>query len=261
MRTTSWKLKTIIIFVTLAFVACGGGESNNDTTDTGLTDDAGTEDVSTEDIGGGEDTDGDEDAGGADAACTPEEVAAEQVAVNTSVNDGSVTFGTDGDVQTATIDAASGGTQNAANESFIYIDLDNGQKLELSDEEAFEDTDWDLAFRRTVIRLNGADSGPGAWMAARVDADWETATPPSASGGAWGEDDFVSDTCEVLTGAGDRGLATAFDGWYSYDPSTHQVSAPEETTWFLYEAMTHAVLKLSIDSYSDATYEIRWGSN
>jgi hypothetical protein len=269
MRSSNWKLKTVFIFTSLIFAACGGEDEPNETADTGIDEqDTAIADVSDQDTAldndagsdAGPDTSEDvgEDTGDA-ASCSPEEVAAEQVAVNTGVNDGAVAFSADGDVQTASIDASSGGAQAAATASFIYIDLDNAEKLELSDEAAFTNADWDLAFRRTEIRLNSADSGPGSWMVASIDAAWDDAASPGMNAN-WLQDDFVTDDCDVLTGAGDRGLATAFDGWYAYDMTTHEVSAPEATTWALYSTTTHAVVKFGVDTYADGAYEIRWGS-
>ncbi|QDG50841.1 hypothetical protein FIV42_08880 [Persicimonas caeni] len=244
----------------LSLAACGGDDDNathNATTDTGLTEDAaaaadaGGEDVADET---GEDASTGEDA----AACSPEDVAAAQVAQNATVNDGAVSFGADGDVQTATVEAASGGVQNAAGESFIYVDLDAAAKLELSDAEAFEDDVWDLAFRRTVIRLNSADSGPGNWMVSRIDKGWAEATQPPGTDAEWAQDDFVTDACELVTEGRDT-IKTGFGTWYEYDPSTHSVSVPESTTWAMYNMSTHAVVKFGIDAYADGTYDIRWG--
>ena len=138
------------------------------------------------------------------------------------------------------------------------MDLENGELLAISDVEAFTNPDWDIAFKRTEIRINSEDSGPGAWIVADVDAEsFEAAEPPSPQGGTWRGDDFVSETCEVST-FGRGTIETAFGQWYDYDPSTHGVSAPEGKVYFLYNAVTHAVIKLQIESYADAVYTLRW---
>ncbi|MFW5967186.1 MAG: HmuY family protein [Persicimonas sp.] len=198
-----------------------------------------------------------DDGAGSNDSCDPEEVAADQVAENATVNDGSVSFDSDGEVQMATIDASSGGVEEAADHSFIYLDLQEGEELELSDEEAFGDADWTIGVRRAVIRLNSGDSGPGPWMVTRIDENWEEAETPGRDAD-WREDDYVTEDCEVVTEGRDT-IRTGFGIWYDYDSETHEVSVPESTTWALYNSSTHQVIKFGIDSYDDATYEIRWG--
>lgn len=241
----------------LCLVACGGGDGSEQTADTAIEQqDAALADAGGQDIG----HDAQADAGSEpDAeACSPEQVAAAEIAVNTGVNSGEVTFGGDADVQTASIDASSGGVQNAPGESFVYIDLDTASKLEISDEDAFENDEWDVALRRTVIRLNSADSGPGSWMVTRIDAGWDAAAAPGRDA-QWSQDDFVTDDCELVT-EGRETIKTGFGLWYDYDPQTHSVAVPASTTWGLYNMSTHAVVKFGIESYQDGSYDIRWGA-
>jgi hypothetical protein len=60
----------------------------------------------------------------------------------------------------STIDARSGGMQGT--ESFVYAKFtDTGLvKIELLDDESLTNTEWDIAFRRSTIRLNSGASGP-----------------------------------------------------------------------------------------------------
>jgi hypothetical protein len=60
----------------------------------------------------------------------------------------------------ATIDATGGGF--TPSESYVYVRFGELglEKLNLDDMTALDSMDWDLAFRRFVIRINSGDSGP-----------------------------------------------------------------------------------------------------
>ena len=90
-----------------------------------------------------------------------------------------------------TIDATAGGLTPMT--SFNYGKFtDTGlQKVSVSDEASFSSPDWDIAFRRFVIRLNSGSSGPSCVKAAVTPAgtSYETllATPDA---GTYVADDF-----------------------------------------------------------------------
>lgn len=194
-----------------------------------------------------------------EATCDPAALAAEGFGFVDEANDAEVTVTEADGVYTAIIDATAGGSPaTAAEYAFVYIDLDAGEAVAIDDFESLDDGTWDIAFKRAEIRLNSGDSGPGPWLAAAVDdTTWETVAPPSASGGAYAADAFVSETCELETfGQGDP--VTAFGQWYSYDPSTHSVGVVEGRVYILYNAASHAVVKLEIQSWDNGTFGIRW---
>ncbi len=60
------------------------------------------------------------------------------------------------------IDATAGGAFSNPPHAYVYGRFtDNGmEKVDLGDEAALESMDWDIAFRRHIIRLNGGASGP-----------------------------------------------------------------------------------------------------
>lgn len=66
---------------------------------------------------------------------------------------------------TMTIDATAGGfgtgTDNPANK-FTYLDLDTATILDLTDEEARTNTEWDVGFKRFDVIVNGGISGSGS---------------------------------------------------------------------------------------------------
>lgn len=189
--------------------------------------------------------------------CDEAATAAALVAVNEDISAGLVTTAGQGEL-TATVDASAGGAAMAAGRSFLYLDLTTGQPVALSDKDAFTANTWHIGLKRSELRINSADSGPGALLLARVDgADWDTAQPPNPAGGGWLSDDFVSDTCQVAT-FGQGAIQTAFGQWYDYDMTNHTLSVPEDTVFFLYDATTHAAFKLQITGYDSGIYTLRW---
>lgn len=190
--------------------------------------------------------------------CDPDATREELLGANTDPAVATFEVTEDAGTYTATIDASVGGIMGASMSSFVYVDLNNAEHLDIGDKDALSNNVWDLGIKRTVIRLNGADSGPGGLMIARVeDTTWETASPPSPAGGTWVDDEFISDDCEVKT-YGQGSLSTAIAQWYDYDFETHAVTAPEGVVYFIYDRTTHAVFKLQIQDYNDAIYTIRW---
>ncbi|CAN0514633.1 unnamed protein product [Laminaria digitata] len=191
-------------------------------------------------------------------ACDEEAVSKSLVAVHETVTAGASEFTQLERGWRATIDAAAGGAAVASDSSFLYVDLDTGAVLELSDAAAYTDSAWDIALKRTEVRINSQDSGPGALLLVEVEAEsFEAAMPPGPQDGNWRGDDFVDEMCEVVT-FGRGSIQTAFGQWYDYNPETHAISAPEGRVYFLYNAATHGVYKLQIEAYEDAIYTLRW---
>ena len=117
------------------------------------------------------------------------------------------------------IDATGGGM--AASESYLYARFTSKglEKLDITDEEAFESTDWEIAFRRYVIRLNSGVSGPGDVRGGR--------TAPATVFGDLAEvpdslefrteEYFIGDACELVSdGSGIGAPATALASFWTY---------------------------------------------
>jgi hypothetical protein len=77
----------------------------------------------------------------------------------------------DGDGFVSSVDAAGGGMNPS--EAFVYARFtDKGlEKVAIGDEAAFTSLDWDIAFRRYVIRLNSGVAGPGCVYGAQLAKD------------------------------------------------------------------------------------------
>src|SRR5688572_5605592 len=93
--------------------------------------------------------------------CDPAAVLPNNFRPIAETSEGLVEVTTAGGVTSGSIDARAGGFMNAADNPYIYIDLRSGTKVEISDLEAFESGDWDIALKRANLRVNGGDSGPG----------------------------------------------------------------------------------------------------
>lgn len=119
------------------------------------------------------------------------------------------------------VDAVGGGSPPT--DSYVYAKFTSTglQKVAIGDETALDTFDWDIAFRRFVIRLNGGDSGPACTAAAPLPPgtlfDTITTTPAIVS---YPVDDFLtaSPTCGFV--ADNSGLpsspATALAEYYAY---------------------------------------------
>ncbi|GAC33188.1 HmuY family protein [Paraglaciecola polaris] len=120
----------------------------------------------------------------------------------------------------------------------VYFDLDAGEVLELTDEEAADNSVWDIAFQRTKVYLNTqSENSVGAFFTdvnseffaangaavvdsfLNADADSELDDYLAISTTDIPEDDsFVGDTQESVIGA----------KFYDYDITTHVVSANDD---------------------------------
>lgn len=64
------------------------------------------------------------------------------------------------------IDARAGGSSTPQSYTYVAFGDANLSKVALTDEQALDSLDWDLAFRRFVIRVNSGNSGPSCVEAA-----------------------------------------------------------------------------------------------
>lgn len=116
------------------------------------------------------------------------------------------------------IDARGGGM--VPSESFVYARFtDSGlEKVEVSDEGAFASGDWDIAFRRFLIRVNSGVGGPSCVQAARTATGTtfdDVATVPSDL--SYRTEEYYTDTCEMVPdGSGLNSPATALSSFWTY---------------------------------------------
>ncbi|MFO0548557.1 MAG: HmuY family protein [Polyangiaceae bacterium] len=118
------------------------------------------------------------------------------------------------------VDATAGGAFATTPDSYVYARFTaNGlEKVDISDEDSLTSMDWDIAFRRYVVRINSGHSGPSCVTAARVPSttyDELTTLPDNLT---FHKDEYFTDTCELIAdGTGLPGSpATALASYWTY---------------------------------------------
>jgi HmuY protein len=245
---------SLLLALSLPLAAACGGDDDSDDGDDGSTADAGDD--------GGDD--GEPDAGSepdASGVCVPTDALPAEYRPIAKVSAGKVTV-TPGEVTEAVIDATAGNA--TAENPYVYIDLEKGAKVEIDDVAALDSGDWDIAFKRSSIRINGGDSGTGEVAAAIVQGTLEEVTEAPAEE-EFVADDWVSDECEYLTPPKSAGEpASAIGLWYDYDFKTHTLSPKPEV--YVVRTRSGEFTKLAIVSfYADeadpdtaANYTVTW---
>lgn len=116
--------------------------------------------------------------------------------------------------------------------------------------------DWDIAFNAISVMLNGGDAGPGdvsgfcicANAGATDDAVTEMTDASELA-------DFTSVTDAQIPTSSDAwqtdAVALAVDGWYNYDPATHEVSAAPEKVSLIRTASGTAFAKFHVTDITD----------
>lgn len=117
------------------------------------------------------------------------------------------------------VDATAGGFGASADNPWIYLRFTQGgaERVDVDDLDALESTDWHVAFKRYLIRLNSGTSGPSCVTASPVDGAFDdVAAVPS--GASFAEEDFYDDGCALV--ADDKGLGSAdvrLGAWWGYN--------------------------------------------
>ncbi len=86
----------------------------------------------------------------------------------------------DGNGFTTHVDATAGGFSPSMSYVYARFTEDGLTLVDIGDEAAFDSMDWDIAFRRFIIRLNSGPSGPSCVSAARTapSTDYDGLTAP-----------------------------------------------------------------------------------
>lgn len=124
----------------------------------------------------------------------------------------------------------------STNGHFAFYSLERNEPVAYTDSAT---TKWDIAFRSTVIIINGGTSGPGNGGAfvqrGTTFADYKTISADStfkldATGGVY-----------AITTGSDK-------GWYSYNPNTHIIS-PIAGNLLIVRTATGKYAKVEVTSY------------
>jgi hypothetical protein len=125
---------------------------------------------------------------------------------------------------------------------WCQFDLDSGR-------EASDEQQWDLAFSRFRIRLNGGLSGPaGVQVAALVDQSFAELTRAPDEGYSPEQPDSTGEEGDA-DNEPDNPFNAGAEDWYDYDVMTHELSAKPITYVVLSSEARY--YKLRIESYYD----------
>lgn len=172
--------------------------------------------------GGGEGVGG---GGGAGALCEPATNACSddiilQMDLQEDIAPGKVENAPEGAGFISTIDARAGGFGAADPDSYVHARFtDKGlEKVDISDQDSLDSMDWDISFRRFVIRINSVDSGPSCVTAARVPGsvafDDIKTLPDNLTFKA---DSYFTESCELIPdGSGLGSPATVLSSYWIY---------------------------------------------
>ncbi len=98
------------------------------------------------------------------------------------------------------VDATAGGFQGTLGYTYAKFTDTGLEAVPMSDEESLESMDWDIAFRRFVIRLNSGVSGPSCVLGGRTSPSttWEGLTALPENINLREEQYFTGDACEYV---------------------------------------------------------------
>lgn len=155
------------------------------------------------------------------------------------------------EVMTFTVDASA---------DWTFVRFEDGQATSISVADPAASTDWDVGFFATSVMLNGGAAGPasvvGHCLCGNASLDDATVAGLSAEAELA---DFDAVGAAQVPPAGDDwatdALAPAIDGWYSYDPQTHVVSADPSAVWKVRTAAGDAYAKLHVTGLADAAQQ------
>lgn len=154
------------------------------------------------------------------------------------------------------VDATSGGAL-ADPPSYVYARFTPTglQQQTLQDVQALGSMDWDIAFRRSVVRLNSGDSGPSCVAAVTLPMGTTFDSITSVPGGLlWATEDIMTPTCTLIeNGSGLPGQPdTQLDGYWTYTgcvAMTHRV--------FLVRLANGSTVKLEVLRYYNAAAQLQ----
>lgn len=219
------SLGLLCALVSLGLVACSsedaastsGSSSNTSSSSSGGGGSGGS---------GGSDASGGGGTGGGALCSEPTAVPCEdqvilQMNLQTDITPGLIDNQQDAGAWVSAIDATAGGAFASDPDSFTYGKFTDAglQKVEISDEDSIGSMDWDIAFRRYVVRINSGHSGPSCVQAGRLGGTptfEEVTEVPSDL--VLRKDEYFTESCEVIPdGSGLPGSpATALSSYWSY---------------------------------------------
>jgi hypothetical protein len=143
------------------------------------------------------------------------------------------------------IDATAGGAIDQDTNPWIYVNLSTAARVDVTDVTEYSSTEWDLALKRTVIRENSGDSGPGMGGAVFLEGrDFDGVTSADAMTAMLTTEQWFSAPCMPIFDAINH-VQTTFTVWWDYDSTNHTLS-PHPGTFIVRDAVMGALYKLAV---------------
>ena len=156
-----------------------------------------------------------------------------------------------GDERTLYVDASVGGIDGQDTHPWVYISLATGQSVAVTDLDALDSTAWDLAFKRSVVRTNSGDGGPGIGGAIRIALAWDKVDTSTLGNKTLPIEEWFDEDCTIVKDATNN-LVTTFSDWSQYDEALHVLSPADAV--YITAGADGSLYKLQIlDYYSTAT--------
>lgn len=175
------------------------------------------------------------------------------------------------------VDATAGGPSASDPDAYVYARFTDAglEKVEISDEESLQSMDWDIAFRRYIVRINSGHSGPSCVTAARLpgtpDYDGITEAPGDPR---LRRDEYFTESCELIPdGSGLDSPATALSGYWTYPGCVKMTGlvyvfrladgrSVKLTVTHFYNEQTQAQCQetgmVPMEDTGSATFQLRW---
>lgn len=144
------------------------------------------------------------------------------------------------------VDASAGGPAKASTSPRVYVNLESGARVDVTDKSALESTEWDLSLKRTVIYTNGGDGGPGTGGAVLVAKTFDAVT--AADGTKVASESFFDAECNAKLDEASYLMTTFSPDWYDYEQATMKVT-PKDVT-FVVVGGTGKRYKVGITSFT-----------
>jgi HmuY protein len=157
-----------------------------------------------------------------------------------------------GEDRTLYVDASVGGLNGQDSSPWVYVKLATGEAVAVTDIEALASKAWDLAFKRSTVRTNSGDSGPGEGGAIRIALPWDDVDASTLGNKALPTESWFDADCMLELDAS-QNLVTTFSGWSAYDEANHVLSAAPDVVFVTADA-NGLLYKVSVlDYYSTPT--------
>jgi hypothetical protein len=145
-----------------------------------------------------------------------------------------------------------------ASANWVYVDLAPASAQQISVTNPQTSTAWDVALFGTSIMLNGGAAGPGGVVgycictnAAKTDAEIKTLTADNQR--AYFESVSAAQIPTAASAWQSDALVPALNGWYSYNPMTHAVSADPSKAFYVRMSDGLSFAKLHVTKIENPT--------